>query len=148
MKYVLGFLFDLDDDSILLVRKNRPDWQAGLLNGIGGKIESGENPFDAMTREFVEETGIVQDIKWFNFLTSKVSNNKHTEPAKLYCFKAFVGKTPNFKEVNDVGESVAKFNRRAVTDRTDIMVNLNWMIPLAWYEPITSKAKFRDSINL
>lgn len=59
-KYVLGFAFY--QDQVLLIRKTRPKWQAGLLNGIGGKVESfDENNQVAMRREFVEETGIETD---------------------------------------------------------------------------------------
>lgn len=52
--YVAGFLLD-DRDRVVLVRKLRPAWQAGLLNGVGGKIEAGEAPAEAMRREFREE---------------------------------------------------------------------------------------------
>lgn len=57
--YVLGFLFSPDLESVLLMQKNRPAWQAGHFNGIGGKIESGETPLDAMARECHEETGVL-----------------------------------------------------------------------------------------
>lgn len=57
MRYVVGFLFNEVRDNVLLIRKNKPAWQAGLLNGIGGKIEEGETPELAMIREFLEETG-------------------------------------------------------------------------------------------
>ena len=53
---------------VLLIRKKRPWWQAGLLNGVGGKIEEGETPLQAMRREFQEETGVdVPDQHWFEF---------------------------------------------------------------------------------
>lgn len=56
-QYVLGFAFD-DLGRVALVRKNRPDWQRGKLNGIGGGIEEGEDPNAAMSREFFEEAGV------------------------------------------------------------------------------------------
>lgn len=56
--YVCGFLFSEDRERVLLIRKRRPAWQAGKLNGIGGKIEAGETPLDAMVREFWEEAGL------------------------------------------------------------------------------------------
>lgn len=57
MKYVVGFCFDHDLERVLLVRKARPEWQVGRLNGVGGKVEEGESPRAAMEREFAEETG-------------------------------------------------------------------------------------------
>lgn len=57
--YVAGLLFSSDGKLVALVRKNRPAWQAGRLNAIGGKIEGDETPLQAMVREFVEETGVL-----------------------------------------------------------------------------------------
>lgn len=59
IEYVLGFMFNEDESKVLLIMKNRPAWQAGKLNGVGGKIEAGETPIQAMEREFAEETGFV-----------------------------------------------------------------------------------------
>lgn len=56
--YVLGFAFD-KDRRLALIRKKRPDWQAGRWNGIGGHVEQDESCREAMAREFVEETGIL-----------------------------------------------------------------------------------------
>lgn len=56
--YVLGFMFDERKEHFLAIRKTKPKWQAGKLNGVGGKVEINESPFEAMRREFREETGI------------------------------------------------------------------------------------------
>ena len=56
-KYVVGFMFDTSLTNVALIRKTKPAWQAGLLNGIGGKVEAGESFDDAMVREFSEEAG-------------------------------------------------------------------------------------------
>jgi 8-oxo-dGTP pyrophosphatase MutT (NUDIX family) len=56
-EYVLGFVFNLDKTKVALMRKTKPEWQRGRLNGIGGKIELGETSITAMHREFKEETG-------------------------------------------------------------------------------------------
>lgn len=62
--YVVGFLFSLDCTCgtscarVALIRKNRPKWQEGLWNGIGGKLEPNELCIDAMRREFREEAGL------------------------------------------------------------------------------------------
>jgi len=68
-EYVNGFLFFKRDgfDKVLLILKNRPKWQAGCFNGIGGKVEPGELHIDAMRREFWEEAGVETNILWREF---------------------------------------------------------------------------------
>lgn len=68
-EYVLGFAFTPSKKAVLLIKKTRPKWQAGKLNGVGGKVEPGE--FDlaqAMVREFEEETAVKTDpLQWSMF---------------------------------------------------------------------------------
>lgn len=60
-QYVLGFAFD-DLSRVALIRRHRPSWQAGFLNGLGGKVEPKDrDPLDAMVREFQEESGVLID---------------------------------------------------------------------------------------
>ena len=68
--YVVGFLFTQKmignipyKKYVLLIRKNRPVWQKGWLNGVGGGINPGETPAAAMDREFTEEAGLAQ-LPW------------------------------------------------------------------------------------
>ena len=58
-RYVLALPFNLRGSHVLLQRKARPEWQAGLLNGVGGHVEAGETPPEALVREVREETGHV-----------------------------------------------------------------------------------------
>ena len=57
-KFVVGFAFDNTLSNVVMIRKNRPEWQKGSLNGVGGHIEDGEIAIEAMAREFREETGV------------------------------------------------------------------------------------------
>lgn len=64
-RMVVGFAFTVDRSSVILIRKERPEWQKGKLNGVGGHIEQGEHPNKAMTREFEEETGVhIRPERW------------------------------------------------------------------------------------
>ncbi|MDP3996959.1 MAG: NUDIX domain-containing protein [Candidatus Andersenbacteria bacterium] len=72
--YTLGFIFSHDLLKVLLMHKNRPDWQAGKLNGIGGRIERGEESSDCIVREVKEEAGVKtkkKDWKYFGKLKAK-----------------------------------------------------------------------------
>jgi 8-oxo-dGTP diphosphatase len=56
IRYSAGFLFSKDYKQVLLIKKEKPDWQRGLYNGVGGKVEPGETELNCMIREFEEET--------------------------------------------------------------------------------------------
>lgn len=71
----LGFCFNPADNTVLLMRKNRPDWQAGKLNGVGGHVNDGETSRDAMVREFKEET----DCAMPDFLWEQVGRMEHIQ---------------------------------------------------------------------
>ena len=67
--YTLGFAFD-DLGRVALIEKQKPDWQKGKWNGIGGKFERGESDAQCMYREFLEETGVaILPEKWTAFGT-------------------------------------------------------------------------------
>ena len=51
----LGFVRQQDD--VLLIRKKR-GLGAGKINGVGGRLEVGETPFEGIIREAQEELGI------------------------------------------------------------------------------------------
>jgi 8-oxo-dGTP diphosphatase len=65
-EYVVGFIFSEDKKQVALIRKNRPEWQAGLLNGVGGKIDNNESPISCMSRECQEETNAIIPITEWN----------------------------------------------------------------------------------
>lgn len=133
-EYVVGFLFFNDKKNVILIRKKKPNWQAGKLNGIGGKIENGESPHQAMIREFLEETEV--DIPTWN-LFCKLTVKKPA-PAYIYFYKAdsvfhilnhFLYK----KQTNDVGEEIIVRTTSGLINSNEkgIVPNLKWLIPMA-----------------
>lgn len=64
-QYVLGFAFNKTGSRVTMIIKNRPVWQAGKLNGVGGKVEPGETYVQAMSREFREEASVdLPEDRW------------------------------------------------------------------------------------
>lgn len=56
-QFVVGFMVNAAG-AMLMIEKQRPEWQKGKVNGVGGKVELLETPHSAMVREFKEETGL------------------------------------------------------------------------------------------
>jgi 8-oxo-dGTP diphosphatase len=139
MKYVLGFLFT-PDNHVVLIRKNRPIWQKGFLNGVGGKIEPGEAPKTAMIREFREETGL--KIKTWEKVFILDGENNDGERYKVHIFKA---RTPHTdpKVESKTDEVVGIYPVGWALTNESTMPNLTWMIPLMLdgqnYKPFTMR---------
>ena len=120
-KYVVGFMLDPTLSKVVLIRKLRPEWQSGLLNGVGGKVEPGEEPLAAMHREFKEEAG-VEGLGWKHFLTLDT-------PRSNLSFFRCTGNVHKVATVTD--EDVAVYDIPGVMDRCDTMPNLRWCIQMA-----------------
>ena len=127
-KYVLGFAFDLPEEiaygdmntQVGLIRKVRPEWQSGYLNGIGGHIEEGETAHQAMVREFKEETGLfVPNWSGVTFMSNDYFN--------LVVFKAFNVPLNDMESLTD--EVVGVYRVNDLPD--DVIFNLRWLIPLS-----------------
>lgn len=119
-KYVVGFMFSEDLSQVVLILKNRPKWQAGMLNGVGGKVEHNESYLQAMRREFKEETNLYVE-NWINFATIEGIDYQ------LECFTA-VGDVSNIETMTD--EPVIVVNVDSLYSMT-VIFNLRWLIPLA-----------------
>jgi 8-oxo-dGTP diphosphatase len=93
-KYVCGFMFNQERTHVALINKLRPSWQYNKLNGVGGHIEDGESPEEAMSREFMEEAG-VPDTKWERVMEYSVFADKGEDGywldlvATVYFFRSF-----------------------------------------------------------
>ncbi|HEX8520753.1 MAG TPA: NUDIX domain-containing protein [Tepidisphaeraceae bacterium] len=116
--YVCGFLFSPDRSRVLLIRKNRPAWQVGRLNGIGGKVEKGETPHEAMRREFREEAS-VDLADWQKILVLTGSDWQG------HFFRAF-GPIDDARAATDEALEVPPVDPLP----PDVIRNLRWIIPL------------------
>jgi 8-oxo-dGTP diphosphatase len=122
-KYVAGFLFNFNFSKVVLIMKERPDWQKGLLNGVGGHIESGESPHDAMIREFEEEAGVKTD-KWNHFC--QLTDDKNFSVDFFYTRR--ISGLSDVKTVTD--EKIIVVDVEELSTMPTIP-NLQWLIPMA-----------------
>jgi 8-oxo-dGTP diphosphatase len=124
-KMVVGLCFSEDLTRVVLIKKERPDWQKGLLNGVGGKLEKGETPLTAIIREFEEEAGVKTTPEdWQQFAQMKGAgwqvtyfrcfNNAYVDSVKTKTDETVVVSEVSFDMLSDLGVS-----------------NLHWLVGLA-----------------
>jgi 8-oxo-dGTP diphosphatase len=121
--YVVGFLFDRDLTQVVLIKKNRPTWQAGKYNGIGGKIEASDKDFyEAMVREFREETG-KECTHWDLFGHIENPTNR------VYFFCGIAEDINSVRTITD--EQVSIWKTYQIEGSPYLISNLQWLIPMA-----------------
>jgi 8-oxo-dGTP diphosphatase len=137
--YALGFCFMNYSTEVVLIRKNKPEWQKGLLNGVGGKIEPGESAHEAMVREFREETGVLIP-EWEHFVTMNFTG------ARVYCFKVFV---PSIVPVSTCTDELVVVHNISDINRTiRVIPNLKWLIPMALHDSPTTEPHWTGAPTL
>lgn len=126
-EYVVGFMFKTYSGvtEIVLIRKNKPEWQKNKFNGVGGHIEQSlsESPITAMVREFKEETGVdTFESDWTNFVVL------FGPDYILYFYYSFTSPSTILQQITD--EHVAFYN---LNDLPSYLIpNLRWLIPLCF----------------
>lgn len=123
--YVLAFMVDATKNQILLIKKKRPAFQAGKMNGIGGKIEGDETPVDAIIREVEEETGLkTTEYEWANFGEMRLPDG-----GKVHLFKTFRDDLENALSMTDEEVVVMDIDYNVL--KPLVMPNLIWLIDVA-----------------
>ncbi len=122
-EYVLGFAFE--GPRVALIRKNRPGWQAGKLNGIGGHIEPEDfSPGHAMVREFREETGLDWP-RWQEFVVM-------SGPSwVVHCFRSFKCPLARLETKTDEQIEIRHTDEVMRTGSLMLISNLPWLVSLA-----------------
>jgi 8-oxo-dGTP diphosphatase len=127
ISYVNGFMIQPEQQRVLFIRKNRPAFQAGKWNGIGGKIEPGESAIDAMVREFREETGVATAPESWERTIALQGRD-----FVVYFYRSFVDTfpayhTPTDEVVNDWPiEAVFRDEKFGIPT----LPNMKWILPM------------------
>jgi 8-oxo-dGTP diphosphatase len=117
-------------DRVILIRKNRPDFQKGKWNGIGGKLEANESPLDAMVREFREETGIVTQPTDWQLTLSMTGAADDANTKQGFCvwyYRTFVSVFPTIQQTTDELVNIKYVDELYDTPTLD---NMKWILPL------------------
>lgn len=119
---VVGFVFWRGQ--VLLVRKARPFWQAGKLNGVGGKVEEGETTVMAMVRECHEETSVVTSTMDWEYV-AKIEYSG----GRVQFFRHFAPDSAIMSGIKnpDPTEPLGWYPWANLPN--DVLPNLRWLIP-------------------
>lgn len=121
---VVGYLFDRTLNLVMLIHKQRPEWMRGLYNGVGGKIEPGETPVQAMQRECCEESGL--ETGWNSMSEWESVARIDTPNGQIWVFAA----------IGDPIDGITRTDEEIVVKNVavlpeNIVPNVRWLIPLA-----------------
>ena len=122
-------MFDDFGERVVLIRKNRPEWQVGKANGVGGKVEPGELPMAAMVREFREETGVeTTSFDWENFAVMTGTDFHDFEIAFYRGYSSLFLASAKTK----TDEAIEIWETDAISiNAMDPVPNLKWLVPMA-----------------
>lgn len=128
-KYVVGFLYNSSFSKVVLIRKKYPAWQAGFLNGVGGKVELGETAHEAMIREFYEETGLLVNC-WHPMLQLLAREG-------IVFFFCATGDIYKCRTKTD--ETIETHNTQVIP--ISVVAGLSWLIDLGIYLLVNSEER-------
>jgi 8-oxo-dGTP diphosphatase len=132
-RFVLGFCM-VGFSHVALVKKARPARQAGRYNGIGGRVEAGEDPEDAMVREFREETGLEVNT-WGHRVTISGTDRE------VLVYVSWLVRTERLRNP-DASEPVGWFDQFRLP--SPCLHSLHWLIPLCRDPDVAAPVVVRD----
>lgn len=136
--YTIGIYFDTTLTNVALILKNRPDWQKGRYNCIGGHIEKDELPIECVVREFNEECGINTNNQDWHHIGCVNNENLYKVEVFTAIQKDIHGHTETMTD-----EEVCWFAINKLPE--NIITNLKWLIPYAlnyWIQEKTEHLYF------
>lgn len=133
IKYTLGFIFNETRNKILLLKMDKPGrWNDGQINGIGGKLDLKELPYECMVRECLEETGMLinhwQYAGVYDGSDNPPNNDESKNEFKVFTYFTVI-KEAYFKNDFKSLEGELKWYDISEIMSLKTVANLKWMVP-------------------
>lgn len=145
LRYSVGYLLSHTLKTVLVIDKPN----TGFLNGLGGKIQDGETPLEAMQREFLEETlgaDCHPDWKMFCTLTGIDDRGRPFECNFFYAVIPYEGMSATFAGRvihNNEGDVYIEDVTEITSNRRLTIPNMPWLLLMA-----ISIARKEETCNL
>mgnify|MGYP001075743652 CR=1 FL=1 len=115
------------DEEILLIHKNKRDsFGFSKLNGIGGHIEKGEEPYEAAKREILEESGLtIEEMSLVAIIFIEIGTNPGI---LLFVFKA---KYPGGRLKESDEGNLVWLKRSLIKDSKNLVKDIPFLLELS-----------------
>ncbi len=121
-RYTVGFVFNPPLTRVLLIHKLTPAWQAGFINGLGGKYEGEETATECIAREVQEEAGLKTAPTDWRHVGQLHGHDWSVDVLTV----VYTGAESDAKSLEE--QQVEWFDRAALPPR--IIANLAWLVPI------------------
>lgn len=144
INYTLGFVFFEGINQVLLIEKQKPAFQKGYLNGLGGKQEPDEGPLGCIIREIEEECGLkTYNSDWTYFCTMRCKDNstdKESYSWDVHCFATILP----VERAKDITQKEDEVLTMLSLDRINVaypalLGNITWLVGMGM-DSIKNKA--------
>lgn len=137
--YVLGLAFSPDNKKVLLIEKKTPAWQAGFMNGLGGKVEYNDRTLALMSNESAESIAMAREFKEECGIQTKASDwtlagimYNNSENWKVSIFKCICPNIEEFKTMESEIVMLIPVSEAVLNVKSNIrfLSNIPWLIQL------------------
>lgn len=111
---------------VLIVEKDKPEWQKGRYNLPGGKIEDGETPQEAALRELIEEAGGIQTSSSMPNLMGVIQGSW----GKVHCLQVWADPTIPLTPQESETQNIFWKSWQEIKDDPRLIPNLRVIIPM------------------
>jgi 8-oxo-dGTP diphosphatase len=118
--FVLALLYSANLRQVVLMHRARPEWQAGRVNALGGRLLPGESAEAAARREVREECGV--DLsEWREVLVWEDAEYV------MHVMRGVSAQARDARTLEDQEVFLADVNALPA----NVIENLRWLVPLA-----------------